>query len=247
MCNIQETAFICLAAGKGTRLGLTDVPKPMAMVIGKPMMDWYFATLDKLRVERVNRIVVVKHLKDTLIQRYSDLVGTFVEQGTYYGPMNATLDAFENIPNKYRSLLISFGDDVTYFPPEKIQRLLDTHQSGMTLALTVNPSSWLPRNQLYGANNTGNITGYVEDDSTIVCEGVFCGAYIIDTNILQDISKNISRDKLVKVGPRFLALRLATHYSLKTQGVFFDDLWISANDPKGLQQLNETFIDTPFK
>ena len=60
---------IILAAGKGTRLGLTDRPKPLADVNGKPFITYIFDQLIEAGFKKV--IVCISHLSEV----FKDLLG----------------------------------------------------------------------------------------------------------------------------------------------------------------------------
>ena len=79
-----------LAAGKGTRLfPLTGViPKPMAPVAGKPMIQHIFELLARTGVEEVH--VNVHYLADVILDYYPHQK-YFVIQGTYNGVPNTNM------------------------------------------------------------------------------------------------------------------------------------------------------------
>lgn len=63
-----------LAAGKGTRLlPLTgDIPKPMAPIVGKPMIQHIFEPLAESGVDEVH--VNVFHLADAILGCYGECI-----------------------------------------------------------------------------------------------------------------------------------------------------------------------------
>lgn len=64
---------IILAGGKGTRLQsvVSDVPKPLAMVNGRPFLDYQFAMLQEMPA--IGRVVLaIGHLADCIIAHYAE-------------------------------------------------------------------------------------------------------------------------------------------------------------------------------
>jgi len=63
---------IILAGGFGTRLNsvVSDLPKSMAMVNGKPFLDYQLNYLDAFGIERI--ILSVGHLHEKIIEHYGD-------------------------------------------------------------------------------------------------------------------------------------------------------------------------------
>ena len=57
-------AIMLFAAGRGTRMGRTDVPKPMVELAGRPLIDHALALADAARIPR--RVANTHHLPDAL-------------------------------------------------------------------------------------------------------------------------------------------------------------------------------------
>ena len=67
---------VILAGGLGTRLSevVTDVPKPMAPVNGKPFLYYIFQWLEKYNFERV--IISTGYKSDTIIKYFGKSFGS---------------------------------------------------------------------------------------------------------------------------------------------------------------------------
>lgn len=62
---------VIMAGGKGTRLAaLTkgEIPKPMAPVLGKPILAWQLEQLKRYGVKRVT--MIVGHLKERILSYF---------------------------------------------------------------------------------------------------------------------------------------------------------------------------------
>lgn len=156
---MSKTAAIILAAGKSTRM-ITDLPKVMHEVCGRPMLAW---VIDACRAVGVGRIlVVVGYRKDVIINAFPNQPDlAFVEQKEQKGTGNAVgvckdhLDGYENV-------LVLCGDG-PLVRPDTLKTLLDTHISGhsagtLATAIVKDPHG-------YGRivrDSYGNLQGIVE-------------------------------------------------------------------------------------
>ena len=61
---------VILAGGKGTRLGLKDIPKPMVDICGKPLLE---RQIDWLRREGVREVYfLINHLAEVVENHFGD-------------------------------------------------------------------------------------------------------------------------------------------------------------------------------
>ena len=69
---LKDYQFYILAGGKGTRLKtiVSDRPKSMAIVNGRPFLDFILGNLNKFEIDEVNLLVGYKH-KD-IINHYGE-------------------------------------------------------------------------------------------------------------------------------------------------------------------------------
>lgn len=134
---------VIMAGGKGTRLrAITKdlIPKPMASVCGKPILEWQIETLRKNGIKDV--IIVVGHLGDT--------IETYFGNGTHFGvhityireqePLG-TAGAFYYLKTKLLDdiFLLVFGDVIFDI---SISRMLAFHkESHAEATLFVHPNS----------------------------------------------------------------------------------------------------------
>ncbi len=157
---MTKTAAIILAAGRSTRM-ITDLPKVMHEVCGRPMLAW---VIDACRAVGVDNIlVVVGYGKDVIISAFPAQANlTFVEQVEQKGTGDAVRVCRDRL-NDHETLLVLCGDG-PLVRPETLTMLLDKHvqeHSAGTLATAV-----LKDPHGYGRiirDNYGNLQGIVEE------------------------------------------------------------------------------------
>lgn len=125
---MNELQPLILAAGKGTRLGLESLPKPMVEVNGAPLMQQPVHTLYKMAFRDEEIIAVVGHKGGVIKQHFAgDL--SYVEQEELNGNAGAILSFQES--GKFMddaSTLIIQGDDAPQASLNNLQRLARGHE-----------------------------------------------------------------------------------------------------------------------
>jgi bifunctional UDP-N-acetylglucosamine pyrophosphorylase/glucosamine-1-phosphate N-acetyltransferase len=157
----ESTAAVVLAAGKSTRM-VTDMPKVLHEVCGRPMLAY---VVDALRAAGVSRIIcVVGYRKDDVINTFRNEPDiTFVEQTEQKGTGHAVMVCRDALADFDGNLVIIAGD-MPLVRSETLELLVKTHKtqnSAVTLATAVldNPTS-------YGRivrDTYGNLEGIVEE------------------------------------------------------------------------------------
>ncbi len=156
----KPTAAILLAAGKSTRM-ITDLPKVLHEVCGRPMLAY---VVDACRAAGVERILaVVGYRKDDIIKAFADEPGiTWVEQVEQKGTGHAAMVCREALRDFDGNVMVIAGD-MPLVRSETLKLLMDTHgaeNSAVTLATAVleDPAG-------YGRivrDKYGNLEGIVE-------------------------------------------------------------------------------------
>lgn len=157
---MKPTAAIILAAGKSTRM-VTDMPKVLHEVCGRPMLAY---VIDACRAAGVERIIcVVGYRKDDIIKAFSGEAGvSFVEQKEQKGTGHAAMVCREALADFSGNVMVIAGD-MPLVRSETLKLLVDTHgqqNSAVTLATAVldDPTG-------YGRivrDKYGNLEGIVE-------------------------------------------------------------------------------------
>jgi len=217
------TEAIVLAGGMGTRLRpvVSDLPKPMAPVRGRPFLAF---VLDYLAREGVRSVVLAVGYKWESIQ---------VQFGSKYGPLRLQY-AVETAPlgtggGMRLALEQTVGDSVlalngdTFFPAalDPLTRLHEAAGADMTLAL-----KRMERCERYGTlqldtggplDTTGRITGFAEKGT--VEQGLINGGiYAIRRELLREWELgrafSIEKDVLEKLAParKFMGMAFDTYF-----------------------------------
>ncbi len=157
---MPKTAAIILAAGRSTRM-ITDLPKVMHEVCGRPMLAWVIDACRAVGVDRM--LVVVGYRKEAVIEAFPgqrDL--TFIEQVEQKGTGDAVRVCRDRL-NDHDTVLVLCGDG-PLVRADTLAMLLDKHaqeHSAGTLATAVlkDPAG-------YGRiirDSYGNLQGIVEE------------------------------------------------------------------------------------
>lgn len=157
----KSTAAVVLAAGKSTRM-VTDLPKVLHEVCGRPMLAY---VVDALRAAGINRIIcVVGYRKEEVISTFQgDPDITFVEQTEQKGTGHAVMVCREALSDFDGDLVIIAGD-MPLLRHETLELLVQTHKgqnSAVTLATAVleDPAGY----GRIARDSYGNLEGIVEE------------------------------------------------------------------------------------
>ncbi len=93
---------VILSGGFGTRLShiVSNVPKPMAFVGGKPFLDYIIENLKKQNFDKF--IFLTGYLADVIENHYKDLSGVrFIRETTPLGTGGALLNAYEYLNDEF--------------------------------------------------------------------------------------------------------------------------------------------------
>lgn len=123
---MKETEPIILAAGKGSRLGLADRPKPMAILAGRPILQYSLETIFSMNFSSV--VVVIGYRREIIQGNFSDAGITFVEQKVLDGTAGALEAGLAAVNPNTRSVLVLQGDDSAFFRRETLANLIGRHE-----------------------------------------------------------------------------------------------------------------------
>lgn len=127
----SSLAIILLAAGKGTRMK-SSLAKVLHPIFGSPMISHVLRSTNQLASN--NRIVVVGHQKDAVIQALAGLNCTFATQTEQLGTAHAVLAAKENLSPDCEDVIIFYGD-MPLVRPEILEEMYNEYkQNEATLA-----------------------------------------------------------------------------------------------------------------
>ncbi len=189
----RPCAAVILAAGKSTRM-VTDLPKVLHEVCGRPMMAYVVDACHAAGIERI--IAVVGYRKDDVIAAFRDVRGLqFVEQKEQKGTGHAVQMCREALGDFEGNVVVIAGD-MPLLRTDTLRLLTETHDrehSAVTLATAIleDPTG-------YGRilrDAYGNLQGIVEhSDCTpeqIRIKEINPSYYCFDKALLFDALENV--------------------------------------------------------
>lgn len=226
-----------LAGGLGTRLRsqITDRPKALAPVAGKPFLEWQLALLARHGFTRF--VLCVGYLAEQIRACLGggSNWGVDIEYSVETEPLG-TAGAIKNAASYFTStVLVLNGDtylDINYQEMLAHHRKTQAYQNTLgTLALVRVDDQG--RYGSVGVDASGMITGFSEKDRDSSQGWVNAGAYVIEPNLLDHIPAfyPVSLERQVFPGLVSPVPRLS---AFQTEGMFVD-----IGTPEGYQRLQK--------
>ena len=240
----MSNCAIILAGGEGKRMK-SDKPKPMSLVLGKPMLEW---VISALRQAGVDDICVVKGYHKEYIEEYLQTLDFPVEsvyQQERLGRGHAVMMAKDFLSAHDGNVVILNGD-APFMTAATIESSLKQHTESGCAATVI--SAELDDATGYGRivrDEQGNLKAIVEhkdaDEDVLKINEVNSGGYWFDCGLLLSVLGKIKSDN--KAGEYYLpdAIKLLLAEG-KTVGAFTaecSDAVLGANDPEQLEELNQ--------
>lgn len=240
----MNNCAIILAGGEGKRMK-SDKPKPMSLVLGKPMLEW---VISALKSSGVDDICVVKGYHKEYIEEYLQTLDFPVEsvyQSERLGTGHAVMMAKEFL-NAHDGNVVILNGDAPFMASETIKNSLKQHIATGSAATVI--SAELDDAAGYGRivrDESGNLRAIVEhkdaDEETLKINEVNSGGYWFDCGLLLSVLDRIKSDN--KAGEYYLpdAVKLLLSDG-KTVGAYTaecSDAVLGANDPGQLEELNQ--------
>jgi NDP-sugar pyrophosphorylase family protein len=176
---------IILCGGRGTRLAsvVTDVPKPLAPVLGRPFLDYLLGFLRNSGVVR-SVTLAVHHFADQIVSHYAThpapLPLRIVTEPSLLGTGGAIMNSLGSVEGP--SFLCFNGDSLC---GGDLAALIETHRvlaPGVTLGLVE-----LPDTSRYGravCDEGGRILEFSEKAPSLGPGLINAGVYVIDRDVL---------------------------------------------------------------
>jgi len=186
-----ELALV-LAGGLGTRLRsvVSDRPKPMAIVNGRPFLEYL---LDYLISEGIKRVVICIGYMGTQISDhfgiiYKDIEITYQSEGDPRGTGGALVDAVKQLEISEPFILLN-GD--TYFPVSIASLSAVRDLAAAHLVFAMFRSDDCARFKMLELNKMNSIVSYQALDKPSIRDGYEIGAnggvYLIDPSIFDSL------------------------------------------------------------
>ena len=240
----MSNCAIILAGGEGKRMK-SDKPKPMSLVLGKPMLRW---VISALKQSGIDDICVVKGYHKEYIEEYLDTLDFPVEsvyQKERLGTGHAVMIA-KDFLKKHSGNVVILNGDAPFMTSVTIKNSLNQHTSAGFAATVI--SAKLDDATGYGRivrDENGNLKAIVEhkdaDEETLKINEVNSGGYWFDCQLLLGVLDKIKSDNAA--GEYYLpdAIELLLSEG-KTVGAYTaecSDAVLGANDPQQLEELNQ--------
>lgn len=124
--NLSNIGVVILAAGKGTRLGCTDIPKVMLDIGGKPIVAYIVETLEHIGFSPEQICLVIGYKKEKVIDYFQDRV-TYAVQEEQKGTAHATMTGIQVLPEHITQVLVMGGDDGAFYRGESMLDFVAQH------------------------------------------------------------------------------------------------------------------------
>ncbi len=196
-----------LAAGKGTRLfPLTgEIPKPMAPVVGKPIIQHIFELLARTGVGEVD--VNVHYLADAILNAYGSTTNVNGMRVciTREDRLMGTAGSVKQIAEQYgEAFVVIMGDALT---DVDVREVVDFHKERGALAtLALMRVADTSQYGVVELNSEQNIVGFQEkpDPDEAISDLANTGIYVLEPEVLDYIPKGTFFDFAEDVFPRLL-------------------------------------------
>ena len=198
---------IVLAGGLGTRLRpvVADVPKPLALVAGRPFLAWQ---LDMLGAQGVQRVLLATGyradlVRDTLGTRWGDMKLEYLAEPEPLGTGGALRNALQHASD--RSVLALNGDTYVAIDLASMYSLHAARGAPVSMAVCRVPDA-----SRFGTVeiNAGHITAFVASGSAGPGH-INAGIYVVDRQLLADAPPGAFSFERDFVQPRVASLRPA--------------------------------------
>lgn len=120
----MDTQIVILAAGKGKRMGQTEVPKVLIPLKGKPVISYLLAEVAKLK--DLSPPVIVVGYKSTAVKDYLGKKYRYALQRDQMGTAHAVWAAQSQITAK--NVLVLYGD-IPFIKAATLKKLVQLHDS----------------------------------------------------------------------------------------------------------------------
>lgn len=248
----MNTCAVVLAGGEGKRM-LSDMPKPLSMVLEKPMLLW---VIGSLKNADVNKICLVKGYKkefiDDFISSLPFKVST-VYQAERLGTGHAVMQAEEFLKDNKGSVVILNGD-APFMDTETIKSSYEYHKSQNCSATVISAKVSDPTG--YGRivrDEKGNVKAIIEqkdaDENILKINEVNSGGFWFETDDLLSVLDKITSNNKSKEYYLPDALKHLLEQGKKV-GAFTaksSDTVLGANDPTQLEELNQIAREKGYK
>ena len=238
---------VILAGGEGKRMKMSK-PKPLAEVLGEPMLKW---VVNSVRRAGIDNICIVKGFGKEYIEEFVETLDFSVEtvfQAERLGTGHAVMQAKEFLKKSGGSVVI-LGGDAPFMDSETIKDSYEYHAEQNNSATVISANVDDPTG--YGRivrDENGDVVNIVEqkdaDKKTAAINEVSSGGFWFDTEKLLSVLDEIKSDNNANEYylPDALKLLLKKNEKIGAFTASSSDTVLGANDPSQLKELEQIAI-----
>jgi len=219
MSDFQEVTGVILAGGMGTRLRqvVSDRPKVMAEIKGKPFIAYL---LDQLVEANIERVIISTGYMGSLIEEaigfsYKGLQVDYSREDTPLGTAGALKLAEQIVDAEY--CLVMNGDSYTEF--DAISLFMSGKQKNANITLVVKALDETDRFGVVCKNENNEIIDFMEKGSNKGAGFINTGVYLMKTSVIHKIPKKTPCSLEYDFFPSMIGKSI---YSDETKGDFID-------------------------
>ena len=211
--------LVILAGGKGTRLGLTDIPKPMVPMAGKPLLEHQIELAKSYGIDEI--FILSGHLAHVISDYFGDgsKWGIKIHHIVEPYPLG-TAGSLKLLEGKLTDrFLVFYGDVVMDFDIKSFQEFDSSHESIATIL--VHPNSHPYDSDLVEIDSDFQVKSFLSKphpEELIYKNLVNAAVYILSPQIMDYIESGISSDfgkhifpKLLEKGQKIYAYQTAEY------------------------------------
>jgi mannose-1-phosphate guanylyltransferase/phosphomannomutase len=193
--DLSSVPALIIAGGKGTRLGLSDLPKPMAPVLGKPLLEYQIELIAAAGIKTV--YILSGFLAEKIIEYFGDgsQWGIRIEHIVEDVPLG-TAGAIKQMEGRISGDFFVFYGDV--YVDMDLQRFYDWHsEKPSTASIVVHPNDHPYDSDLVDSDKNGDVRQFISkphDQGVWRKNSVNAALYILTDAIFEYIPKDRSTD-----------------------------------------------------
>ncbi|MBO6087235.1 HAD-IIIA family hydrolase [bacterium] len=208
--------LVIIAGGKGTRLGLKDIPKPMALIDDKPLLEHQIELAKKYDINEI--FILSGHLSNVITDYFGDgaKFGVKIHHIVEQYPLG-TAGCVKLLEGKIKDrFMVFYGDVVMDFDLKSFEEFDLRHQNSVGTTL-VHPNDHPYDSDLIEIDKDNKVTRVIpkpHDDGKYYQNLVNAAVYIFSTKIFDYIEDGVSQDfgknilpKIVKQGGELYAYK----------------------------------------
>lgn len=197
--------LVILAGGKGTRLGLTDIPKPMCPIMSKPVLEYQIELAKKYGITEI--FLLTGYLANVIEDYFGDgsKWGVKLHHIVETNPLG-TAGNFPSLKDKLKDrFMVFYGDIVMDFD---LNSFINFDKQNDSLAtILVHPNNHPYDSDLVEIDDKNRVTNFLSKphpDDLVYKNLVNAAIYIFSPEVLNFIEKDIPQDFGKDILPKIL-------------------------------------------